>query len=227
VIAPGGNEPSVADHAVGMMLAVAKRLRESHIAMQDGRYSPLVSTELYQKTVGFVGFGRIAQAVAKRVGGFEARILAYDPFPNMEAAGRLGTRFVALPELLSESDYISLHLPLNDSTRGLLDAAAIERMKRGAILINTARGGLVDESALLQALKQGSLGGAGLDVFENEGNLGTDPIVHELLTLPNVIASAHAGGSSKEGLARTNRISAQNVIDLLKGREPDRQCIVV
>lgn len=226
-IAPGGNEPAVADHAVGMMLALAKRLRESHAALQGGRHSPLVGTELYRKTVGLVGFGRIAQAVAQRVGGFEATILAYDPYPNYEAAARLGARFVSLPELLAASDYISLHLPLTQETRHLLDGAAIASIKTGAFLINTARGGLVDEGALAQALRAGKLGGVGLDVFENETDLARDPIIQDLLSRPNVIASAHAAGSSEEGLARTNRISAQVVIDLLNGAEPERQCVVV
>lgn len=226
-IAPGGNEPAVADHAVGMMLDIAKRLHEGHLAMQAGRWSPLVGTELFGKTVGLVGFGRIAQAVAKRVKGFDTTILAYDPYPNQAAAEAVGARFVDLSELLAESDYVSLHLPLTKDTQHLIGREALSTMKAGAILINTARGGLIDEAALLDALKEGHLTGAGLDVFEGEADPRRRDTILELIALPNVIATAHAGGSSDEGLSRTNRISAQTVIDVLHGRPPQPQCVVV
>ena len=226
-IAPGGNEPSVADHALAMMLAVGKRLREGHLAIEGGRWSPLVGTELFEKTVGLVGFGRIAQAVARRTRGFDAKILAYDPFPNHEAATAVGARFVDFAELLAQSDYVSLHLPLSEKTRRMFDRETIAKMKRGAILINTSRGGLIDEDALAEALKSGHLGGAGLDVFEGEADPACHPKILELIGLPTVIASAHAAGSSGEGLARTNMIAARTVLDLLSGRPVPPQCIVV
>jgi D-3-phosphoglycerate dehydrogenase len=226
-IAPGGNEPAVADHAVGMMLDIAKRLREGHLAMQADRWSPLVGTELFGKTVGLVGFGRIAQAVAKRVKGFDTTILAYDPYPNQAAAEAVGARFVDLPELLAASDYVSLHLPLTEGTQYIIGREALSTMKSGAILINTARGGLIDETALLDALKDGRVMGAGLDVFEGESDPNRRDTILELIALPNVIATAHAAGSSTEGLVRTNRISAQTVIDVLHGKAPQPQCVVV
>jgi D-3-phosphoglycerate dehydrogenase len=226
-IAPGGNEAAVADHAVGMMLNLAKRLHEGHLAMQAGRWSPLVGTELFEKTVGLVGFGRIAQAVARRVSGFDARILAYDPFPNHAAAEAVGARFVDLPELLAQSDYVSLHLPLTEGTRHLIGQEALSGMRSGTILINTARGGLIDEAALMDALKAGRIMGAGLDVFEDEADPRRREAILELIGLPNVIATAHAAGSSNEGLGRTNRIAAQTVIDILHGRAPQAQCVVV
>ncbi|MGJ4948742.1 phosphoglycerate dehydrogenase [Bradyrhizobium sp. HKCCYLS20291] len=227
VIAPGGNEPAVADHAVGMMLSLAKRLREGHLAIEAGKWSPLVGTELFEKTVGLVGFGRIAQAVARRVRGFDATVLTYDPFPNREAAASLGARFVELPELLSRSDYVSLHLPLTGQTLGLFNEATLSAMKPGAILVNTARGGLVDEEALICMLKSGRLAGAGLDVFDGEADSMRHPRLQELVSLPNVLASAHAAGSSNEGLLRTNRIAAQTVIDILHGRSPSPHCVIV
>lgn len=226
-IAPGGNDASVADHALGMMLGVAKRLKESHRALEGGRWSPVVGMELFEKTVGLVGFGRIAQAVAKRLRGFDARVLAYDPFPNRAAAERLGVELVELPALLRESDYVSLHLPLTRESRRMIDRDALAAMKPGSILINTSRGGLVDEEALKQALMEGRLYGAGLDVFEGEGDDDSLPAIRELIGLPNVMASAHAAGSSNEGLSRTNRIAAQTVIDVLRGVEPPAQCVVV
>ena len=225
-IAPGGNEAAVADHAVGMMLALAKRLREGQLAMQDGRMSPLVGTELFEKTVGLIGFGRIAQAVARRVRGFETRILAYDPFPNHEAAASVGARLVDLPVLLAQSDYVSLHLPLTAATKHLIDRRALRSMKNGAILVNTARGGLIDEAALADAVTSGHLMGAGLDVFEDESDPRRHGAIRSLIASPNVVASAHAAGSSHEGLARTNRIAARAVIDILHGRAVDPQCVV-
>ena len=114
-----------------MMLNLAKRLHEGHLAMQAGRWSLLVGTELFEKTVGLVGFGRIAQAVARRVSGFDTRILAYDPYPNHAAAEAVGARFVDLPELLAQSDYVSLHLPLTEGTRHLIGREALSRMKSG------------------------------------------------------------------------------------------------
>lgn len=225
-IAPGGNEASVADHALGMMLALAKRLREGHLAMQNGRWTPLVTTELFEKTVGLVGFGRIARAVARRLRGFDARILAYDPFPDHQAAAAVGASFVELPALLAQSDYVSLHLPLTPATRHVIDADALARCKPGAMIINTSRGGLIDERALLAALTAGQLGGAGLDVFEEEANPAGWPDILKLLDLPNVIGTAHAAGSSTEGLARTNRIAARTVVDVLNGRRPAAACIV-
>ena len=225
-IAAGGNEASVADHAVAMCLSLAKNLYESHRALQNGRWSTHVSTELFEKTVGLVGFGRIARAVAKRVKGFDCTILAYDPYADPKAATALGVHLVSLPELLARADYVSLHLPLNADTRHVINAQALASMKPQAFLINTARGGLIDEAALLAALQSGHIGGAGLDVFENEPDL-SDPTLKQLLAHPHVIGTAHAAGSSEEGLQRTNRIAAQTVIDLLNGRSIDPACLIV
>ena len=225
-IAAGGNEASVADHALAMFLGLAKHLNDGHALLQAGRWSTIVTTELFEKTVGLIGFGRIARQVAKRVKGFDATVLAYDPHPNHEAAEALGVRFVDLPELLARSDYVSLHLPMTPQTRHMLNRDTLATLKRGAFVINTARGGLIDEPALLEALQSGQVGGAGLDVFENEPDL-TDATVKQLLAHPHVIASAHAAGSSEEGLARTNAIAAHTVIDLLNGRSIDPACLVV
>jgi D-3-phosphoglycerate dehydrogenase len=226
-ISPGGNEPAVADHAVAMMLAVAKRLREGQLAMQADHWAPLVGTELCEKTVGLVGFGRIAQAVGRRVRGFDANVLAYDPYPNESAAETIGARFVEMAELLAKSDYISLHLPLSEQTRYLFDRETMLAMRPGAILINTARGGLIDEVALVDLLASKHLMGAGLDVFEGEADPSRRDQIKTLIELPNVIASAHSAGSSREGLSRTNRLTAKLVLDVLSGREPPADYVVV
>ena len=225
-IASGGNEAAVADHAVAMFLSLAKKLNESHLALQQGRWSTFVSTELFEKTVGLIGFGRIARGVAKRAKGFDAKVLAYDPFADAQMVAQHGATLTTLEDLLARCDYVSLHLPYSKDTRHIINADTLAMMKKGAFLINTARGGLIDEAALLEVLKSGHLGGAGLDVFENEPDL-YDPNVKGLLAHPNVIATAHAAGSSEEGLQRTNKIAAQTVIDLLNGRSIDPACLVV
>ena len=225
-IASGGNEAAVADHAVAMFLSLTKKLNESHLALQQGRWSTFVSTELFEKTVGLIGFGRIARGVAKRAKGFDAKVLAYDPFADAQKVAQHGATLTTLEDLLARCDYVSLHLPYSKDTRHIINADTLAMMKKGAFLINTARGGLIDEAALLEVLKSGHLGGAGLDVFENEPDLD-DPNVKGLLAHPNVIATAHAAGSSEEGLQRTNKIAAQTVIDLLNGRSIDPACLVV
>jgi D-3-phosphoglycerate dehydrogenase len=225
-IASGGNEAAVADHAVAFFLSLAKKLNESHRALQDGRWLTFVSTELYQKTVGLIGFGRIARGVAKRVKGFDTTVLAYDPFADAATVAAYGVTLTSLEDLLARSDYVSLHLPYTKETRHLINAERLAQMKQGAFLVNTARGGLIDEAALLAALTSGHVAGAGLDVFENEPDL-EDPVVKALLAHPHVSATAHAAGSSEEGLQRTNKIAAQTVIDLLNGRSIDPACLVV
>lgn len=226
-IAPGGNEPAVADYAIAMMLAVARRLREGHDTLRAGKWQPLVGVELYKKTVGIIGFGRIGRMVAKRLSGFDAKILAYDPFFDKVSAESFGVNLTDLETLLRESDFISLHLPLTQKTHHIIDQNAFTKIKPSAIIINTARGGLIDEEALLLALKNGCLGGAGLDVFEGEANHASRSILEDLLSLQNVVASAHAAGSSKEGLQRANRIAAESVLKVLRGEPLAKDYIVV
>lgn len=224
-IAAGGNEASVADHALGLMLAVARRFRESQAQMEAGRWSILMGSDLYQKTVGVIGLGRIGRSLVQRLSGFDVQVLAFTPRPDPTLAAA-GVRFVGLDELLARSDYVSIHAPLTDETRFLVDARALTRMKSTAILVNTARGGLVQDADLLDALTAGRLAGAGLDVFVSESDPAFQPVTEKLLALPNVVATPHAGASSREGLARTNRIAAQSVIDVLDGGDPPAACVV-
>lgn len=225
-IAVGGNDASVADHALAMMLALLHRLRESQAEMERGIWRILVGGELYGKTIGLVGLGRTARAVVQRLRGFEPRIIATSrSWDDAFCAGN-GIERVELPELLSRSDIVSLHLPLVPATRNLVSAAEFEWMKRSAILINTARGGVVDDRALLDALRSGEIAGAGLDVFASETDEGLRPTTEALLALPNVIATPHAAGSSQEGLMRTNRIAAQNVVAVLEGRSPASEHVI-
>ena len=176
--------------------------------------------------VGVVGLGRIGRSVVKRLRGFEATVLVASSRPDPAYAEATGVTFADLPTLLTASDYITLHAPLTEATRHMIDDAALATMKPGAILINTARGGLVSDRDLLASLKSGHLGGAGLDVFESETDPALAPVTDQLIALPNVIAAPHAGASTREGLNRTNMIAARCVAAVLDGEDPPVECIV-
>lgn len=226
-IAAGGNDATVADQVIGMMIAVGRRFREAHAQMQAGPWKILLGTDLYRKTVGVVGLGRIGRSLVQRLRGFEANILVATPNPDAAYAAETGVRYVDLETIWRQSDYVSLHAPLTPSTRHMIDARTIEKMKPGAIIINTARGGLVSDADLLAALQAGRLGGAGLDVFESENDPAMREITNALLAQPNVVAAPHAGASTREGLDRTNMIAAECVVAVLNGGDPATACVVV
>ncbi|MEG1767163.1 MAG: phosphoglycerate dehydrogenase [Comamonas sp.] len=223
---PGGNEPAVADHALALMLSVGKRVAEAHARMQSGDWRVLVGTELYRKTVGLIGLGRIGRHVAQRLSGFEARVLAFDPFLDDETARRAGVTRCSLEEVLTQSDFVSLHAPLTPQTRHIISAGALTLMKPQAILINTSRGELVDEEALLAALRAQRLAGAGLDVFQCEHMPELKDLAVQLLALPTVVATPHSAASSRESLRRANELAADCVAAVLEGRPVPQQCIV-
>lgn len=226
-IAVGGNDASVADHALAMMLALGRRLGESKARMVNGEWSIVLGSDLYGKTVGIIGLGRIGRGVAKRLAGFDARVLAYSPTLDWRYANETGVTFVDLDTLLAESDYVTLHAPLVEETRLLIDAQKLNRMKPTAFLINTARGGLLDDRALLEALLDGAIAGAGLDVFLSENDPTYRPVTEALLALPNVVATPHSGASTHEGLQRTNMVAAQCVVAVLDGDSPPPACVIV
>jgi D-3-phosphoglycerate dehydrogenase len=224
-IAAGGNDASVADHTIAMMLALGRRFRENQDRMLAGDWSILMGSDLYRKTVGIIGLGRIGRSVAQRLQGFEAEILVHSPAFDVEDIGSRMTP-VGLDELLVRSDYVTLHAPLTAQSRFLIDANALALMKPTAYLINAARGGLVDDKALFEALRSGTLAGAGLDTFASESDPDYRSISDALLALPNVVATPHAAASSREGLDRTNRVAALCVIDVLDGRTPPTDCVI-
>lgn len=226
-ITAGGNDAAVADHTIGLMLAVGRRFRELQLNMEGGRWSILIGSDLSGKTVGIVGLGRIGRSVVQRLAGFGVTVLAHTPRPDADYAARTGVQFVSLPELLERSDYVSVHAPLTGETRFLIDAAALRRMKPSAILINTARGGLVEDAHLLDALTRGALAGAGLDVFVSESDPAYQPVTDALVALPNVVATPHAAASSREGLDRANMIAAESIVAVIDGRDPAPECVVV
>jgi len=225
-IAAGGNDASVADHTIGLMLAVGRRLRETQDRMLAGDWTILISSDLNRKTVGIIGLGRIGHSVVQRLAGFDCRVLVYDLHPDTDYARSQGVTFCDVETILRESDYISLHAPLVAATRNLIDAKALALMKPSAIVVNAARGGLVDDRALLQALKEGRLAGAGLDVYLSESDKSLAQVTAELIALPNVVATPHSAASSLEGLARTNMVAARSVVAVLDGEDPPEACVI-
>lgn len=225
-IAVGGNDATVADLTIGLMLAVGRRLRECHARLQAGSWAIPLGTDLYRKTVGIVGLGRIGRGVARRLSGFEAEILVHDEVRDQGLAAAGGFEYADLATLLARSDYVSLHAPLTSSTRFLLCNETIRQMKPTSIIINAARGGLIEDRHLLAALKEKRIGGAGLDVFLSESDPSYADVTRELIELPNVVATPHAGASTREGLDRTNMVAAECVVAVLNGLAPPQQCVV-
>jgi len=193
--APSGNTISAAELVFAMLLAFVRRVPEADRSMKAGEWNrKLGGTELYGKTLGLVGAGRIGSAVAQRARAFGMRVLAYDPFLSAERARSLEIELAPLDDVLRGADIVTLHAPLTDATRGLLSATKLALMKPGAVLINAARGGLVDEDALYACLTNGQLAGAALDVYASEPL----PAEHRLRTLPNVVLTPHLGASTLE-----------------------------
>jgi D-3-phosphoglycerate dehydrogenase len=198
--APAGNTISTTELAFGLLLAAARRIPAADRSVREGAWDRrgLAGMQLCGHTLGVVGMGRIGSEMARRARAFGLGVLAYDPYVESERAEELGVRMVELEELLARSDFVTLHLPLTDETQGLLDAARIDRMRPGAILVNAARGGLVDEAALAAALRSGHLAAAALDVFETEPL----PAEHPLRDAPNLVLTPHIGASTPEAQAR-------------------------
>jgi D-3-phosphoglycerate dehydrogenase len=212
------NAVTVAEHTLCLMLGLARRLKAYDAAARRGEFAWRLraeSVELAGKTVLLVGFGRIGSEVARRCAAFGMRILVHDPHLSAAAIARAGGLPASdLDAALGEADVVSLHLPLTAATRHIVDAARLGRMKPGAILVNTARGGLVDEKALAAALADGRLSGAGLDVFERQPPATDSP----LFRMENVLLTPHSAGMTREAAARIAVACAQNVLDALDGR---------
>ena len=214
-VAPGFTD-SVADYVFGLLLAVARQVAQADRLVRERRWEVLVSTNVAGKTLGIIGLGRIGKAVARRARGFDMPVLATDVVQDEAFAASHGVRYVALEELLRQSDVVSINAPLQGDTRHLIDAKALAAMKPTAYLINTARGDLVDEAALAEALQAGRLAGAGLDVFHDEP-LQDSP----LRGLDNVVLSPHLAAYSREGLRETGVLAARAVLAGLAGWRPD------
>jgi D-3-phosphoglycerate dehydrogenase / 2-oxoglutarate reductase len=210
--APFGNSITTAEHTIALLMSLARDLPAANASTHAGRWEKdrFVGTELYGKTLGLIGAGNIGAIVADRAKGLKMKVLAYDPYLPLERAANLGVEKVELNDLLARADFISLHVPLTPETRNIISADAIARMKKGARLINCARGGLVDEQALKAALESGQLKGAALDVFE------TEPArANILFGDERVIATPHLGASSAEAQEKVAVQIAQQISDYL------------
>ncbi|MQA61149.1 MAG: phosphoglycerate dehydrogenase [Actinophytocola sp.] len=214
VNAPTSNIVSAAEHAVALLLAVLRRVPAADQSLRGGEWkrSSYTGVELSGKTVGVVGFGKIGQLFAHRVASFGTEIIAYDPYVPAARAAQLGAELVELDELLARADIISIHLPKTSETAGLIDAGALAKAKPGVIVINAARGGLVDEEALAKAVADGHVGGAGVDVFATEPTTASP-----LFGLPNVVVTPHLGASTSEAQDRAGTDVARSVKLALRG----------
>jgi glyoxylate reductase len=217
---PGVLDETTADFAWTLLMAVARRLSEGEALVRSGNWKgwdldQLVGTDVWGKTLGLVGFGRIGRAVARRASGFQMKVIYTDAQRvPAEMENELKAEFRDMNALLAESDFISVHVPLLPETRGLFDAPKFYRMKPTAFLINTARGPVVDEAALVAALENGKIAGAGLDVYENE------PFIHPGLKRANVVLAPHIASASLETRTKMACIAAHNVVSLFTGQRP-------
>lgn len=210
---PGGNTITVAELTVAMMMAISRHVPQATASVKGGKWEKkkFQGRELFNKTLGVIGIGNIGSVVVDRCLGMKMKVLAYDPFISEEAARRMGCELVTLDRLYREADYISIHVPLTEQTRNLVGKDALAKMKKGAYLVNCARGGIVDEVALAEALGSGHLGGAALDVFAEEPVEADNP----LLKLDNFICTPHLGASTEEAQQNVATALAEQMVDYL------------
>jgi D-3-phosphoglycerate dehydrogenase len=213
---PSANSNAVAELTLGLMLALARQIPTAVTTTRAGEWQRLSGVSLEGKTVGLIGFGNIGRAVARRVKAFETTVLAYDPYPNTAAVAALGVQLTPLDDLLPAADFVSLHLPVVPETRGMVNTAFLAKMKRGSYLVNTARGDLIDEAALLAALESGQITGAALDCFTVEPP-GAD---NALLHLPQVIATPHSGAHTDGATNAMGWGALENCLAVLRGEQP-------
>lgn len=212
---PDANSESVAELAMGLMLSVARCIPQGDRKIRRGGWSPHIGVELYQKTLGIVGLGKIGKRLAKRARGFDMTILAYDLYQDEAFAAEYGVTYLPLDELLSRADFVSIHSPLTPETSGLIGEPELKLMKPTAYLVNTARGPIVHELSLIKALGAGWIAGAGLDVFSQE-----PPTNNPLLSIENVVLGPHVAASTEEALYRMGRGAAENVVNVFEGKQP-------
>jgi D-3-phosphoglycerate dehydrogenase len=213
---PGANSVSVAELALGLLLALARQIPDANVAVRQGKFPRLAGVSLEGKTVGILGLGAIGKHFARRLSGFDCRILAYDPYADEAFARDHGVELASLEDVLAQADFISLHLPLLPETRCMVNAAFLRKMKKGAFLINTSRGEVIDEDALVEALRSGRLRGAALDAFATEP---PDP-AHPLLALPQVIATPHIGAQTDGATANMGWWALRDCLAVLEGKAP-------
>jgi phosphoglycerate dehydrogenase-like enzyme len=219
-IAPGTNQDSVAEHTFALILALAKRLVPQHHGVRTGEWPRQPNLPLRGRTLGIAGLGRIGKAVAVRGTPFAMRLLAYEPFPDLKFVEKHGVTLVPLERLLAESDYLTIHVPLTPESRYFINRKTLALMKPTAFLINTARGGLVNEADLLEALRSRRLAGAGLDVFEHE-----PAVPCPLFELDNVVLTPHAAGVDLQSRDDMAYSAARAIVALSRGEWPAEQIV--
>lgn len=212
---PGANADAVADLTFGLILSVARSIPVAHNAVRQGKWDKFIGVEIWRKSIGIIGVGRIGKGVAKRARGFEMSILGYDTFKDWEFAKEVGLEYVPLEVIFKEADVITIHVPLTSQTQGMITRKHLKMMKKSAYLVNVARGGIVNSMDLYDALIKEELAGAALDVFDHE-----PPIGNPLLTLDNVVTTPHIGAFTKEAINNQCRQAVLNAIDILHGRRP-------
>jgi D-3-phosphoglycerate dehydrogenase len=217
---PGGNTVSAAEHTVSLIMALAHNVAQADATMKQERWDrkKFIGSELVGKTLGLIGLGRVGREVATRCLGLEMRIVAHDPMADPEWCRLVGIKLVSLDQIYAEADFISCHVPLTDATKHMIDSKTIAKMKAGVRIVNCARGGVIDEAALLDALKSGHVKGAALDVFENEP-LKT-PQDFELVKHPNVVATPHLGASTEEAQSKVAVQLAEAVVEYFEKGVP-------
>ena len=214
VNAPTSNIVSAAELAVSLLLAVARNVVPANLALKNGQWkrSQFGGVELQGKTVGIIGMGKIGMLVAQRLAGFDMKFVAYDPYVSTAPSGGPEIKMVSLDELLTSSDFVTIHIPKTPETAGLIDSAALAKMKPTAFVFNAARGGVLDEDALFDALKSGTIAGAGLDVY------ATEPCTDlPLFALDNVVATPHLGASTEEAQEKAGVAVAESVVAAFAG----------
>jgi phosphoglycerate dehydrogenase-like enzyme len=217
MITPGANAEAVADYALALMLASLRRIVQADADVRSGRWrSGGPPRDLYGSTVGIIGFGKIGQAVARRLRGFACTLLVVEPFPDAAACASLGVELTTLEEMLPQVDVVTLHVPLGAGTHHLIGARELSKMRPSATLINTSRGSVVDGAALAAALREGVIAGAALDVFEREPL----PVEDELTAAPNLVLAGHLAGFSEGALSGVVRGVVDTLIELDQGRVP-------
>jgi D-3-phosphoglycerate dehydrogenase len=222
VNSPGGNTLAAAEHAVALLLALSRKIPAADASMRGGKWErkKFVGTEIYGKTVGIVGLGKIGRSVAQRIKSFETVVIGYDPFVTPESAARMGVELVSLEELYRRSDFITLHVPVNDETRAMIGATQIALMKDGVRIINVARGAVIDEQALADAVNSGKVEGVAIDVYSKEPPLPENP----LLAVPRSVLTPHLGASTEEAQVNVAIDVCEQIGDVLQGR-PARSAV--
>lgn len=218
---PGINTSAVAEQAVALMLGLTREIPFLNKQVKEGKWPRSMMHELKSRTVGLLGFGAIARDVAGKLAGFGPKVLAYDKYPNMDAAGKLGVEMTELETVLRESDIISIHLPALPDTKGIICQETIGKMKDGVFLVNTARGVLVKEADVTEALKTGKIAGFATDVYEEEPVKADNP----LFSLENCITTPHTSAETFENCEQTSVHTAEMILDILSGKNvKDRVC---